>query len=178
MAEDMSNAIMGGDWLIILILFILLGGGFGGGYGNGFGGRGYGAGCGNGFGTGIIDGLGLRTNIATTDDVYNSNAMQNLTAKLADIQHGISASAYENAALINGQGNNIVSTLNCGFNNVTTQITALSTQIQQCCCDLKTQLLQDKYDAVRAELLQAQGVIANTAQSHYIIDSLRATTTT
>ncbi len=160
------NSMMGGDWLIILILFILLGGGFGGmnmnrGFGNGFG----------------LEGLGLKSNVATADDVYNATSQQSIYNKLNDLQHGIPASAYENATLINNTGNNIVNTLNCGFNNVTAQITALSNQLQNCCCEMKTQMLQDKYDATRAELIQAQGVIANTAQSRYIIDSLRTTAT-
>ena len=59
-----------------------------------------------------------------------------------------------------------------GFNAVNQNINNLSYQMQQCCCDLKTTMLQDKYDQVLRELNQAQGVIANTSQSQYILGQL------
>lgn len=59
-----------------------------------------------------------------------------------------------------------------GFANVTAQINELSHQMKDCCCDLKSQMLQDKYDAVKDQLVQAQGIIANTAQTQNILNSL------
>lgn len=142
--EMMNNGIFGGDGLIILILFFLM---FSGGFAN-------------------------KPASATPDDVYNATNQQTTANKLNEIQNAITSSAYENAALINTNSSNIVSAINNGFTSVGAQITALGTQMQQCCCDLKTQMLQDKYDACRAELLQAQGIIANSVQTNNITSTI------
>ena len=52
-----------------------------------------------------------------------------------------------------------------GFNQLTQQIAQLGYQMDQCCCSIKTQLLQDKYDEAIRELNKEQGekIAANTA---------------
>lgn len=102
---------------------------------------------------------------ATTQDVYWGNHQTMIANKLNDIQGAITTAQYENAAIDNCNANGINMRLNDGF-------AGLSRQMSECCCEIKTQLLQDKYDDVRNQLAQAQGIIANTAQSQYILGQL------
>ena len=63
-------------------------------------------------------------------------------------------------------------TLNSGFDAVNQNINDLSYQMQQCCCNLKTQMLQDKYDDVRNQLNMAQIAGSNAAQTQNILNTL------
>lgn len=161
-----GDGFLEGNGIIILILFFLIFGFGGGGYGN----RG-----GNGL---------------TQLELQNGFDTNSILRKLDGITNGICSSSYENAQLINNntlmtmQGMNTLNqTVNdgfngvqrdlcAGFNSVNTGITNLGYQLQQCCCDLKTMMLQDKYEAVQTQLQQAQNVIVNNNQTKYILDQL------
>ena len=41
--------------------------------------------------------------------------------------------------------------------------------MDECCCSIKTTLLQDKYDAAIRELAKAQTDASNAAQSQYLL---------
>ena len=56
-----------------------------------------------------------------------------------------------------------------GFNAISSAIAGLSTQLGTCCCDIKSTLLQDKYDAALRELAKAQNEATNAAQSAYLL---------
>lgn len=58
------------------------------------------------------------------------------------------------------------------FANVNAKISDLGYQMQQCCCDLKTQMLQDKYDSTLNELNLARIVAANGSQSQYLLGQI------
>ena len=56
-----------------------------------------------------------------------------------------------------------------GFNALQQQISNLGYQMDQCCCSIKTQMLQDKYDETLRELTKAQTDASNAAQSAYLL---------
>lgn len=157
-----------GNGIIIIILFFLIFG-FGGG---GFGGWGNGG------------------NALTQAEMQAGFNNQAVLSKLDGINNGICSSGYENARLVDGAVMNMMQSFNntnsalndgfngvqrdlCqGFNGVTASITNLGYQLQQCCCDLKTTMLQDKYEATQWQLEQAQNIISNTNQTQYLLGQL------
>jgi hypothetical protein len=56
-----------------------------------------------------------------------------------------------------------------GFNAIQQSLAGISTQLGNCCCDIKTTLLQDKYDAALRELAKAQTDASLAAQSQYLL---------
>lgn len=58
------------------------------------------------------------------------------------------------------------------YNAIQQQIALLGYQMENCCCSIKTQLLQDKYDAAIRELAKAQNEASNAAQSAYLLSTM------
>lgn len=141
-----------GNGIIILILFFLI---FGfGGWGN------------NG-------------NDNLSADMQRGFDTQAVISKLDGLTTGLCDSAYENARLIeqntvtNMQGfNQTQMGMMQGFNGVQDSINNLSHQMEQCCCNLKTQMMQDKYDTLNRDYQQALAAISNAAQTQNILSSL------
>ena len=97
---------------------------------------------------------------------------------------------YETAQLINAQTNQMLQQNNTnlinaiqGFNQVNVgimnqtnvlsgQIQALNAQLNECCCSIKTQMLQDKLDETQRQLQTAQNAISNANQSQYLLGQL------
>lgn len=141
-----------GNGIIILILFFLI---FGlGGWGN------------NGNGN-------------LSADMQRGFDTQSVISKLDGLSSGLCDTAYENARLIeqntvtNMQGfNQTQMGMMQGFNGVQESINNLSHQMEQCCCNLKTQMMQDKYDTLNRDYQQALGAITNATQTQNILNSL------
>lgn len=141
-----------GNGIIILILFFLI---FGfGGWGN------------NGNGN-------------LSADMQRGFDTQSIISKLDGLSSGLCDTAYENARLIeqntvtNMQGfNQTQMGMMQGFNGVQESINNLSHQMEQCCCNLKTQMMQDKYDELNRDYQQALGAITNATQTQNILSSL------
>lgn len=141
-----------GNGIIILILFFLI---FGfGGWGN------------NGNGN-------------LSADMQRGFDTQAVVSKLDGLTTGLCDSAYENARLIeqntvtNMQGfNQTQMGMMQGFNGVQDSINNLSHQMEQCCCDLKTQMMQDKYETLNRDYQQALSAISNATQTQNILNSL------
>ena len=152
-----------GNGIIILILFFLI---FGfGGWGN------------NGNGN-------------LSADMQRGFDTQSVISKLDGLSIGLCDTAYENARLIeqntvaNMQGfnqtqmgmmqgfNGVDKSLCQGFGNVQDSINNLSHQMEQCCCNLKTQMMQDKYDTLNRDYQQALSAITNATQTQNILNSL------
>lgn len=97
---------------------------------------------------------------------------------------------YETARLITQQTSDLMNQNNTnlinaiqGFNQVNQTIAAQSAAIQQqlaqlgyhmdqCCCEIKTQMLQDRLTSTQADLVAAQNAISNANQSQYILGQL------
>ena len=56
-----------------------------------------------------------------------------------------------------------------GFNQLSSAIAGLNSQLATCCCDIKSTLLQDKYDEALRELNKAQAEAIAQAQSQYLL---------
>ena len=140
---------------------------------------------GNGFGRGPMPG-----NYATTEQVTAGLNNQGVQSQLQQIALSSANNNYETARVVSDQTNQILQQNNTnlinaiqGFNQVnqnltnqtnvlSQQIQALTAQLNDCCCSIKTQMLQDKYEATQAALNAAQNNISNYNQSQYILGQM------
>lgn len=86
---------------------------------------------------------------------------------------------YETAQLVNTQTNALMQQNNTnlinaiqGFNSLQQQISSLSAHLDTCCCDIKTQMLQDKLDSANAKIVAQQNEISNAQQTQTILNTL------
>lgn len=136
-----------GDWLgVFLIIAVLFGFGGGGIFG---GGR-----------ESVQEAINAQTTQMGLRDVLLSSANNN----------------YETAQLINGQtsallAQNYTNQINVvqGFNAIQQSLAALGSHMDECCCSIKTQMLQDKYDETVRELTKVQTEASNKAQTEYLL---------
>ena len=146
------SSFFGSDWLgAFLIIAVLFGGG-----GNWFGGN-------RGYDSSVQDAINNQSTQQGLRDILLSSANNN----------------YETAQLINGQTNalmqqNYANQINVvqGFNALSQAISALGYQMDQCCCSIKTQMLQDKYENLENLYRSAQTDISNANQSQYLLGAL------
>lgn len=118
---------------------------------------------------------------------FNNQQTQN---QLSQIALSSANNNYETARLVQTQTSELMNQNNTnlinaiqGFNqvnqNIQNQTNVLSGQLQQlgaqmneCCCAIKTQMLQDKYERTQAELVTAQNFISNYNQSQYLLGQM------
>lgn len=161
---------MGESFMWIFALLILL---FGGNFGGFFGGN-------RGPAPDAVTQAELQAGL---NNVQTQNQLQQLGIATAN-------NNYETALLINQLGNNMTAQNNSnlvnviqGFNalnqgmaaigaNLGSKLDNLGFQMENCCCAIKTQMLQDKYERVQAELTAAHGKIDNAAQTQTILNAL------
>lgn len=124
-----NGGAFGGDWSawIVIILFALI---FGWGN-NGFGGNG-----GNGMTSSL---LGLADNygrgFASPQDVSATVGRSDLESQIRGVTNGLCDGFYAvNTSLLNG------------FANTNQAIANLGYQTQQCCCDVRSEIAQNRYD--------------------------------
>ena len=143
--NDSMGGAAGLFWIFALL--VLAGGGFGG------------------FGSG-------RGDYVTQADLSAGLAAQTTQNQLQSLAVETANNNYETAQLINAQTNamlqqnntNLINAMQ-GFNALGLQIQALSSKMDDCCCSIKTQMLQDRYDDARVAL-------SNANQSQYILSQL------
>lgn len=165
MDMDMTNSSGGFMWLVLI--FVLL------------------------FGMGGVGGNNAAmANYATQADINNAINSQTNALNQQQILLSSANNNYETAQLINGLGmtsmnqnnTNLVNAIQ-GFNTLSAQITNqtnvlsskldnLGYQMSQCCCEIKTQMLQDRLADKTADLVAAQGVINNSQQSQYLLGQM------
>lgn len=147
------SSFFGSDWLgAFLIIAVLFGGG--GWFGN--------------------------NNRESVSDVVNT-AINNQTTQqgIRDILLSSANNNYETAQLINAQTNamqqqNYANQINVvqGFNAISQAIADLGYRMDSCCCSIKTQMLQDKYENLENLYRTAQNDISNANQSQYLLGAL------
>ena len=122
-------------------------------------------------------------NVATTDQVNQGFMNQ----QLQQIALSSANNNYETARLVNEQTNllqqqnntNLINAIQ-GFNqmnlnlqnqtNILAQaIAALDAKMSSCCCEIKTQMLQNRYEDERAANVALRNDISNFQQSQYIL---------
>lgn len=136
----------GGAWLFFLvILFLFAGGGWGGGQAD------------------LSSQFAAQTSALNQQSILLSSANNN----------------YETARLIDNLGSTIMQQNNTnlinaiqGFNTLGSKMDALGYQLQSCCCDIKTQMLQQRLEDANAKLVAAEGVISNANQTQYLLAQL------
>ncbi len=137
-----------GDWIgVFLIIAVLFGGG--GFFGNGNG---------------------------QVDSAINNQTTQ---SGIRDILLSSANNNYETAQLISAQTRdymqsnytNQLAVIN-GFNAIQQSLASISSQLGSCCCDIKSTLLQDKYDSALRELAKAQTDASLAAQSAYLLNTM------
>ena len=157
MSSNGGSSFFGSDWLgAFLIIAILFGGG-----GFGFGNRGY------------------QPTVATQEFVQDAVNNQTTQSGIQSILLSSANNNYETARLIQNQTMemmqmNNTNTINVvqGFNAISQKLDQLGYQMDQCCCSIKTAMLQDKYDALENQYRTAQNDLSNAAQSQYILGAL------
>lgn len=144
----------GAAFFWIFALLILAGGNFG------FGGNG-------------------RGDYVTQADLTNQLNAQSTQNQLQQLAVQTANNNYETAQLINNQTNQMLQQNNTnlinaiqGFNTLGQKLDQLGYHMDQCCCEIKTQMLQNRLDDAQAALVAAQGNISNANQSQYILSQL------
>ena len=153
-----DSGVFGGSWLFAFLIIAIL-----------FGGGGF------GFGGDVDAKINAAVNNQTTQngirDVLLSSANNNYeTARLISDQN-MAMMSQNNANLINAiQGFNAVTqTITTQGSQIQDAISRLGYQLDSCCCSIKTQMLQDRYEETLRELTKAQTDASNAAQSQYLL---------
>ena len=127
---------------------------------------------------------------ATMADVNTAINNQSTQAALAAIQLSSANNNYETAQLISNQSmsmmnqnntnllaaingfNTVSQSMANGFNSVNQNIADLGYKMDQCCCSIKTLMLENRLQDVQTALANAQNVAVNAEQSQYILSQL------
>lgn len=142
MNSNGGSSFFGSDWLgAFLIIAILFGGGLG------LGGN-----------------RGPAPDVATKEFVQDAVNNQATQTGLRDVLLSSANNNYEMAQRVNDQTNALMQQQYAHqiendqrFFALQQQVSQLGYQMDQCCCSIKTQMLQDKYDEVVRELTKDQG---------------------
>ena len=162
-----NNGMMGGGGMFFWIFALLILAG-GGGFGN----------------------WGNNGNYVTSAELTNQLNAQSTQNQLQGLAVETANNNYETAQLINAQTNamlqqnntNLINAIQgfntvnqnmiAGFNGIGQKIDQLSYHLDQCCCEIKTQMLQNRLDDANAALVAANNNISNYNQSQYILSQL------
>ena len=96
------------------------------------------------------------------------NSIQNMNQLSNQVTNGFNA---VNQNMCNNT-NNINQNLFNGFATINQNIANLGFQMDKCCCEIKTQMLQDRLADTQAALANAQDIANNSAQSAYLLSQL------
>ena len=166
----MNDTTFGGGWLSVLVILVVL----------------FGMGGGLGFGNNNAAMAGL----ATTAEVQNSINSAFASQNAQNILLSSANNNYETAQLINAQSMNAMNQNNTnllaaingfnavnqniasGFNSVNQNIAELGYRMDKCCCDIKTQMLEQRLQDTQIALQNAQNISVNAQQSQYLLSQL------
>ena len=152
MTEDNN---FGGGWLFLILVLLLAGGGFG------FGGN----------NTAAIDNGFLNQNL---NAIALSSANNNYeTARLISEQNLLNMQTQNTNLLTAVNGFNAI---NQNLFNQTSQISQaiadLGYRMDKCCCEIKTQMLQDKYENLQNAYNLVQTDASNSRQSEFLLNTM------
>lgn len=116
---------------------------------------------------------------AQTQQLQLNNLSNELLNNKFDIAQAINAQtnqleAQNNTNLINAiQGfNNLGLQITNQTNQLGGQIAALSSKLDTCCCEIKTQMLQYRLEDANAKIVSQNAELSNLQQSQYILGQL------
>lgn len=168
MNENVDYGMQGSTMWFLALMLLLFGGGFGGGFGAGR----------------------PMPNYATQEQVQEGFNNQSVQNQLQSIALSSANNNYQTALLLNQQTNqleqqnntNLVNAIQ-GFNSVNqtiqnqtsvlqSQLQQLGAQLNECCCSIKTQMLQDRLADRDIQLATARNEISNYNQSQYLLGQM------
>lgn len=165
----MGDSTFSGGWIFAFLIIAVL-----------FGGGNFGFGGGN----------ATMAGYATMADVNSAINNQSTQQALGAISLSSANNNYETARLINNQTaammatqnsnlvnaiqgfNQVSNSMAAGFANVSSQIADLGYRMENCCCGIKTMMLENRLQDAQAALLQSQTVNAINGQSQYLLSQL------
>lgn len=164
----MGDSSFSGGWIFAFLIIAVI---FGWG-GNGFGGNaGY-------------------AGYATIADVNAAINNQSTQQALSAVQLSSANNNYETARLIDAQTmtmtnqnntnlltaingyNSVAQSLASGFNSVNQNIADLGYKMENCCCSIKTMLLENRLQDTQQALADARNVAVNQAQSEFLLSTM------
>lgn len=158
-----------GSWIFGLIVLLGI---FGGGFG--------------GFGGGNAAMAGLATTAEVQNSINSAMAQQNAqNILLSSANNNYETSqliSNQNMAMMNQQNSNLVNAIQGfnqisasvqgGFSNISAQIADLGYKLENCCCGIKTMMLENRLQDAQTALLTSQTTNAINAQSQYLLSQL------
>ena len=175
-----NGSFFSSDWLGAFLIIAELFGGFGG---FGFGGN---AAAAAALTTADVQSMiNAQTNQATLENIMlssannnfeNLKATQDQTTFLAQQNSNNLINAIQGFNAVSGQMTNGFNTINQGICNSTAalqqSIADLGYKMDQCCCSIKTTMLENRLADAQAALSNAQDIANNSAQSAYLLGQL------
>ena len=163
----MNDSTFGSGWLPVLVILLVLFGMGGGGFGFG-------------------NNAGYATMADINSAINNQSVQQSLNSALLSSNNN----NYETANLINQQtmammnqnNSNLINAIQgfnttnqaiaLGFASVNQNIADLGFRMDKCCCDIKTQMLENRLQDAQTALLTSQTNNIVNAQSQYLLSQL------
>lgn len=116
---------------------------------------------------------------ASQQDVNEAVNNQTVQTQLGDIRVATAnnnfetakAFAEQNAFMQNQNNANMINVIQ-GFNNLSQRIDQLGFKMESCCCEIKTQMLQQQLDQARANEVRLQNQLDNRDQTQTILNTL------
>lgn len=139
---------------------------------------------------GIGGGNAVAAGYATTQDVTSALAAQTSALNQQSLLLSSANNNYETARLIDNQSmammnqnnTNLLTAINgfnavsqnlaSGFNSVNQNIANLGYKMDECCCSIKTLMLENRLQDTQIALANAQNVAVNAEQSQYLLSQL------
>lgn len=164
-----SSGFMGGEWIFAFLIIAVL-----------FGGGNFGFGGGNatmaGYATmaDVNSALNAQTNALNQQSILLSSANNNYeTARLIDAQTMAMTNQNNTNLLTAVNGFNALSSnIANGFSSVSSQIADLGYRMENCCCSIKTMLLENRLQDTQIALQNSQTANIVNAQSQYLLSQL------
>jgi len=143
-----------------------------------------------GWGNGGLGGNASTAAFATMADVNSAINNQTTQNALGQIALSSANNNYETAQLISNQNmqmmnqsnsnlinaiqgyNQLNTSVQGGFANVSAQIADLGYKMENCCCSIKTMMLENRLADVQAKLVSSENANAIFAQNQYLLSQL------
>ena len=165
----MGESSLGGGWLFVIVILLVL---------FGFGGAGFGGANAAAVGYATMADVNSAINNQTTQQSLGAIALSSQnnnyeTARLISEQN-LNMMAQNNTNLINAiQGFNTTNqSIAAGFASVNQNIANLGYKMEECCCGIKTMMLENRLQDTQIALQSANTANIVNAQSQYLLSQL------
>ena len=159
-----NSSFFGSDWLGAFLIIAVLFGGFGG----------FGLGGGAAAAVDVNSAINNQTVQQGIQNVLLSSANNNYeTARLIDNQTMFMTNQNNTNMLTAVNGfNSVTQAITGGFNSVNQNIANLGYKMDECCCSIKTMLLENRLQDTQIALQNAQNQAVNAEQSAYLLSQM------